>query len=125
MSDLQVDILREEIIRDTAEFIDKLIDENVFKFSFGPEMTNRVPMILDCLLAHDKGAFDPLIITLFDSIETLLKLSIRWMPDRVIVGTGVVVYENTMESKRRARMWALMLHVNKFKTLLMGGQYVN
>lgn len=124
MSEIQTETSNEELIQNTAEFIAKLIKENVLKFSFGPELSNPVPMIIDCLMAHDKGTVDPVVMATLDSIETMLKLSVCWMPDRVVVGVGVVSYENTMESKRRARMWALMLHVTKFKELLMSADYV-
>lgn len=120
MSESKVETSREEIIESTAQYIQKLIKDGVLKFSFVPPAENLVPMISNCLVAHDKGTFDPVVIAVFDTIETYLKLSIRWTPERVIVGSGIVVHDNTLENRQRAKMWATMLHLNNFKDILKG-----
>jgi hypothetical protein len=114
------EVSRQEIINTTAEYIAKLIDEGVFKFSFVPPAKNLVPMVSDCLRSHDDGAFDPIVIAIFDTIETQLKLSVYWISGCVVVGSCRMPHDNTLENKQRAKMWATMTHIHNFKSTLLG-----
>lgn len=115
MTQAEMDIPRDELFNKMSEYIQKLSDQGVINFAF----MNSAESVCLRLVEHDKGAFDPLVVAVFDSVETHLKLSVRWMQDRLILGTGIVAYENTMVSKQRARMWALMIHVHNYFPMLM------